>query len=244
MTISELERLQIDIADFLLSHKELQFVSITRTRPRDSHEALILQGIIEKSLSGLMVRNGRRGVAALIVMPGIEGMEGNTRTLNGETVLAIDVIENLMINEGADGTGASCEVHALMIAKLLQHQAFYPCGPLVAAAKLITPIAEAVLDKKVMYRVHFTTTFSAERIEKVPSPSISEADAIVTLACSLEGAAIYYTLDGTFPGEGNAEAIPYSEPFTLPVGTTHLRYGAYKEGMAGSHTAMAVVVAA
>jgi hypothetical protein len=51
----------------------------------------------------------------------------------------------------------------------------------------------------------------------------------VTLSCATEGATIYYTTDGSFPGQANAASQVYSEPFDVTSGT-QIRAAAYLPG--------------
>jgi hypothetical protein len=42
----------------------------------------------------------------------------------------------------------------------------------------------------------------------------------VTLACATAGAAIYYTVDGTYPSSKASNGTLYTAPFTAPSGST------------------------
>ena len=61
-----------------------------------------------------------------------------------------------------------------------------------------------------------------------PMPAISQAGAVIALTCATSGASIYYTLDGSWPGSGNPEAVLYSAPVTLEAGSHDLRVAAQK----------------
>lgn len=232
--ISDLERLQLDVRDYLLSHAQCDPLSILSVRPRDAGEAAGIVTKLDRTLAGLVKRNGRAGVAAIVTMPALDSLEANVRALTGDGVLAIDVIENILINQGAEGTGKSCECWALLIMQILQHATFFPHNPLVMAPKPLRPIEEAIADKKVMYRIYINAPFAMPVLSKVDAPVVECADAFVTLACATPGAAIYYTLDQSFPGPGNDAALPYTAPIPLEPGTHILRTAAFAAGMAGS----------
>jgi hypothetical protein len=235
--MSIFERLQLDLEQHLLSHTELQYLTVTHVRPRTSAEAAGIQTKINNTLAGLEVRNGRRGVAVIIGMPQFSQAAVNVRALRGQMTIVLEVIENIVVNT----TGASCEEHAWEIARLLQHMQFQPWSPLVGDPQLITPSPEAVLDKKVIYSITMTMEVVAERKDKVATPSIAAEGAQITLACATSGAAIYYTLDESFPGPGNADADLYTAPFTLAAGSHVLRVAAHKSGSACSDAVMGEV---
>lgn len=80
------------------------------------------------------------------------------------------------------------------------------------------------------------TTAGGEVIEKVTNPVFTPAAGAifagtgVTLACTTEGAAIHYTIDGTEP---TAESTPYTEPIVINEATT-VKAIAVKDGMEAS----------
>ena len=70
---------------------------------------------------------------------------------------------------------------------------------------------------------------------KVATPTFSETDLTVTLACATEGASIYYTLDGSWPGasDSTGAATLYTVPVSVTIGQS-VRYRAYLAGSIGS----------
>lgn len=239
--MSPFERLQLDAEGYLLSHPELQYLTITRVRPRTAQEATQIQSRLDKALGGLLARNGKRGLAAILHMPYLGDAAPNVRSITGKLVLEIDVIENVLINMGGDGTGVSAEEVALGIAELLQHQQFTVGAPLVGQPRLITPRPEEVVQQRVAYRIALEVPHQSAAKPKVATPALTQAGAVITLTCSTAGAAIHYTLDGSFPGTA---ATAYSAPLTLAPGTHTLRYAAYLTGHAGSITCQQTVVVA
>jgi len=238
--MSIFERLQLDLEQFLLSHTELQYIDITHVRPRDAEEAAGIQSKLNNTLAGITTRNGKRGVSCIIGMPEFGGTAVNVRALRGKMTIILEVIENIVVNN----TGASCEEHAWEIARLLQHMQFQPWSPLVGDPKLITPSPEAILDKKIIYRITMTVEITAERKDKVSTPEVSASGANITLSCATSGAAVYYTTDESFPGPGNADALLYSAPFALAPGAHLLRVAAHKSGSACSDAVMAELTVA
>jgi hypothetical protein len=238
--MSPFERLQLDLEQFLLSHTELQYLDITHVRPRTAEEAAGIQSKLNSTLAGLTGRNGRRGVSCIIGMPVFGDAAVNVRTLRGQMTIILEVTENIVVND----TGASCEEHAWEIARLLQHMQFQPWSPLIGDPRLITPSPEAVLDKKVVYRINMSVEITAEKKDKVATPTITASGASITLACATSQAVLYHTTDESFPGPGNAAALLYSAPFTLATGTHLLRVAAHKANSACSDAVMAELTVA
>jgi hypothetical protein len=69
--------------------------------------------------------------------------------------------------------------------------------------------------------------------EKVADPQIltnAEADPTITLTCTTGEAAIYYTLDGTYPSTLNTAATLYAAPFVISS-ACRIKTCAYKTGL-------------
>ena len=89
-------------------------------------------------------------------------------------------------------------------------------------------------------------TFTREWLQ-TPAPSISTSGGktifnfsgeTVTLACDLEGAEIYYTLDGSFPTE---KSLRYTGPFTIDTTTTVRAIAVKADYLKSEVTAMRIV---
>jgi len=96
------------------------------------------------------------------------------------------------------------------------------------------------------YRVVLRGRLAENMITKCQMPTISENPALtITLSVS-DGSSIYYTLDGSFPGPGNAgdsfggPAVKYAAPFVVAANTT-VRYASYQAGFIGSDTGASIV---
>lgn len=241
--MNETQRLQEDIESYLLSHEAdlsnndecpIQYAAIARVRPRDAGEAAGIQTRLQQVLSGLQGRNGRKGISVIIGMPEIAKVEPNVRALTGAMTLVIEIHENIMINMGAEGTGKGCEDFAYAVAELLNQQPFGYWSAMRVVS--ILPAPEAVLSQKVVYNVTVKTDLRRALKPKVALPSVVVSGPLVTVTCATAGAAIYYTTNGSMPGAANATAVVYDAEsgLTLEAGTHHLRFAAWKMGMAGS----------
>ena len=236
------ERFQLDVEQALLSSNLLQYVAITRLRPRTEAEAAGIQSKINRTLAGLEARNGKQGVSCIVGMPTISGVAPGLRQVKGDLGLRLDFIENIAINGGANGTGGTAEDHAWTAARLLPHLHLSPLGVVASDPRLIEPVEAAVLDKSVMYRVAIRLLHHDAGIAKVATPVITVDGAEMTLSCTTAGAAIYWTDDGSWPGSGNAEATLYSVPVTLASGTHGIRVGAQLDDYAPSDVVAETVV--
>jgi hypothetical protein len=238
--MNPLERLQNDTEHCLLSMHLLRYVTITAVRPRTSGEVLNIQTKINNTLAGLSVRNGKRGCAVIVGMPELRDVNPNLRNVKGDLVLVLSVIENPIINEGADGTGFTAESLAWLLATTLPQTNLAPGGQIIADKELVTPMPEAVMEKRIEYRVTLRMLSHSDAVEKVATPGVSLADNTLTLSCATSGAAIYVTFDGSYPGPGNPAAEIYTVPITDPTGT--LRAAAHHEAMASSDVVARVLV--
>ena len=189
---------------------------------------------LTQMLAGLEKRNGKNGVSVTVVMPEVDEANQNLRALNGMLVVNVSVVENVMVNMGANGTGLSAEEVALRVAALLQHRSFAPGRVLMADGKLITPKPESLVQGKVEYVVRMKVPFALAAPALVATPGYHVDGASLTLTCETSGAAIYYTLDGSYPGPGNAAAVLYAGPVTLEEGAFELRAAGHKAGLAAS----------
>lgn len=241
--MNDLQRLQEDITSFLLSCSSnpldadecpIQHAAIARVRPRTADEAAGIQTKLQKLMSGLEGRGGKKGITIIVSMPEINKMEPNIRALTGTVTVLVEVTENILVNMGAEGTGKGCEDFALAVGDMLQHLSFTPWSPL--RVKSISPAPEAVLVQKVVYNVTVETDLNRAKKERVEMPKMATEAGHVRITCGTQDAVIHYTLDGTFPGPSNEGSIIYDtvRGLNLPAGEHVLRYAAWLPGMAGS----------
>lgn len=238
--MSDLSQLQEDIESFLLSIDNsgdadkcpIQQAAITRVRPRNAGEATGIETKLKRLLAGLEGRRGKIGVSLIVGMPEVGKIEPNSRKLKATVSLVIEVSENIIVNMGADGTQCEAEEFALEAAAHLQHQVFQLWSPL--RVKSILPAPEAIIDKRVVYNITVETELSREAPARCDAPVAALEAGVLTLSSTTPGASVYYTLNGSYPGPGNATAFIYAMPAPLSVGDHTLRAAAWKTGLAGS----------
>lgn len=242
--MNDIQQLQEDIEAYLLNSEAdltnpaecpIQYAAIARVRPRDAGEAAGIQTRLQRVLSGLDGRHGRKGISVIIGMPEIGKVEPNIRALTGGMVVVIEVHENIMINMGAEGTGKGGEEFACAVAELLNHQPFGLWSPM--GVRSILPAPEAVLSQKVVYNITLATDLRRPLKPKVAAPEVTVNEGgFVSASCSTEDARIYYSLDGSLPGPASPTAIEWDgvKGLNLTTGTWLLRVAAWKAGSAGS----------
>lgn len=197
------QRLQLDLEQCLLSLPALAHVAITNVRPRTAGAAAGIMTQINNTLAGVQARNGKKGCAIIVGMPVIGGVNPNLRAVKGELVLELAVIENILVNEGADGTGLTAEDVADEICLSIPQMVFHPFGQLLADKALVTPRTEAVFDKRIEYKVRLTCFVHDQPRDKCTPPVITRVGDQITLTGSGD---IYYTADESYPGPGNFRA--------------------------------------
>jgi|GEM_PF-1657547 len=212
---SPLERLQFDVEGCLLSIAKISMVAITAVRPRSAGAAAQIISKLNNTLAGMEVRNGKRGTAVIVGMPMLANVNPAMYGVQGDLMIELRVIENLVINEGADGTGYTAESLAYLIAQMIPQMNFAPFGQLIADQNLLTPVPEAVMEKRIEYRVRLKVMSAASPYAKCQPPVISTSGGNVTLSGSGD---IWYTTDDSYPGSGNGAAVLYTAPFAQPAG--------------------------
>jgi len=234
MSTSTIEQLQLDIAGRLESLDNFSTIPVTVIRPRSQAEALQIQTTLDQALAGLVQKGGKSGAAIIIQMPTADVPESNVPGPQMEVTIQVRVLENPLVNMAPEtGTLRSAEQIALDVLNALHH--FDPGtsgSPLFVDKKAIEPNND--FPGKVTYDCYIRTRQGLDPAARVAPVTISKAGAlpstVVTLASSTVGAAIRYTLDGSFPGPA---ATLYSAPFTQPTAVT-VRAAAYLTGKQGS----------
>jgi hypothetical protein len=248
VTTDIIQSLQDDIYFALLGDSEIAGVSIFRRRtplPKDVNgnpivgDTVSIEDSLNNVLSGLSQRNGQTGAAIIVMLPDAALESGQNMTLPVFLKWKVRVVENQMFNESTGGTGLSSSQLSLHIAQFLQTRAFRGGNPLRCdPAKAIEEISLPG------YLVHEINGILSERIalrQKCLNPTIDQVGATVTLACATPDARLWYTLDQSYPGSGNAAALLYAAPLALAAGSYLLRFGAEADAMQASNDVCAAL---
>lgn len=218
-------RLQEDIYFGLLSSDLFAAFNIVQYRK------MRVQSEIDFSTIWLTSRaNNKSGIGILLEMPTVSVnnayLPGPQKCLTFSAV----VLEQPTINMGDTGTQVSAEDLAELLLDFLHHWIIDASGNLLAEKVAIKPADE--FREVVAYRVRFTVIRSPEVIQRVDCPTLTSPAQTFSIAngANTPTAAIYYTLDDSFPGPGNPAAHLYAAPVTVPSGTW-VRLAAYVAGL-------------
>jgi hypothetical protein len=178
--------------------------------------------------------SGKAGLACVVMLPDVKGESVNSAAPAMQLIIKVRLIENRLTNEGVGGTGITASKLALHVVQVLNRRAFRGGNALYCDLKAMVQEVPLPDDEKA-HECVFIQNITPDALPKVATPTISAAGTLITLACTTAGSAIYYTLDGGYPGSGNAAVLTYTEPFTLAAGDHRLRTAAEHEGMQASN---------
>ncbi len=212
-----------------MGESRFEFVPVFIDRPRSAQEALQIQSAIDKALAGMTKRGGKAGLAVRVLMPEAECPSPNVPGPELEITLTIQVTENPLFNEGANGTGITAEQCALNIASSLGD---WPRGSsgVYCDRRALRVVPD---DGRIITDVVVKTLVQVPYYPTVSAPVITEGETLLTLSCGTEAAAIYYTTNDSMPAPGNAAATLYTAPFEPPASGT-VRVCAFKSGFKAS----------
>lgn len=226
-----IQELHDDVFGALSADPGMLYVPVYQSRtpmPKDADgnpivgKTMMIEEQIKKALSGLELKNGKSGIACVVLVPDAEGESVNSAAPAMKLVAKVRVIENRLVNEGPTGTGITASLLSMHVVQMLNRRSFRGRNALYPDLKRM--IVEIPLPND--ERCHEITLYQFVTpgcLPKVATPVVSEADGQITLSCTTPGAQIWYTLDGTFPGSGNAAAVLYAAPLTLASGSYTLR---------------------
>lgn len=193
-----------------------------------------IQEMIKSALAGMEKKNGKAGLACVVMLPDVKGESVNSAAPAMQLNIKVRLIENRLTNEGTDGTGITASKLALHVVQVLNRRSFRGGNALYCDLKNMVQEVPLPDDEKV-HECAFIQHITPDALPKVATPTITAAGSLITLACTTAGAAIYYTLDGSYPGSGNADVLTYADPFTLASGDHRLRAAAEHADMQASN---------
>jgi len=238
---AQIEQIQPDVFNKLASEPYFAGISLFMIR-KERYESEINEALSEATFDP--GQTGKLpGATIEVLMPLIKtnlvNAPGPVVTLEQRLI----VKENPTINLAAGGVNLTAEQIAVQILQTL-HQFYLGgiCQALYPAHKAIVPNEK--FPGLVAYAVALEATFHLTALERTACPAPPSEGPPLTLAFTAPagdpGAALYYTVDGSFPGPGNAAATAYGAAFGVASGVT-LRWAAYAAGKLGSSTGMATI---
>lgn len=193
-----------------------------------------IEEMIKSALAGMEKKNGKAGLACVVMLPDVKGESVNSAAPAMHLIIKVRIIENRLTNEGVDGTGITASKLSLHVVQMLNRRAFRGGNALYCDLKSMVQEVPLPDDEKA-HECVFIQNITPEALPKVATPTISAAGTLITLACTTAGSAIYYTLDGGYPGSGNAAVLTYAGPFNLAAGVHQIRAAAEHAGMQASN---------
>lgn len=227
---SIIQQLQEDIAGRLNGYSEaFQYVPVLVMNDRSNAESVQIKSALDKSLMGKVAKGGKSGLAVMVLVPDLGGRDPDVPGPQLVADCTVSVIENPLINRGANGTNILPDELALIIQRLLDHWApdNYP---------FTTPerngLIKARWDDKIAWEVTMTINVANTPITCASMPRITVVDDLVTMTAA-DGVAIYYTTDGSLPTA--ATGTLYTVPFALTTpGSVWVRAVGSVSGLADS----------
>lgn len=174
------------------------------------------------------VKGGASGVGIVVAMAEINIEDAEAPGPELLCLQKFSVLEEPNINQTAGtGTQIFAEDIGVYLIRLLNGYALAQDITLWAQGRAMVPNRDypGVRGVDVQLQYRFTPNFLAP-CATVP---ISFDAGQCMLTCATEGATIYYTTDGTFPGAANAAAQIYTVPFNIASGK-QVRAAAYQPG--------------
>jgi hypothetical protein len=214
--MNPLQQLQQDAVIYLLGNPT------TATVGYDSFRQQAIDSLVKQALAGWTVRvPGQIGVNCLVLMPSFFAEDPNVPGVQGSVELIIRTFEDPKINN----TGLSAEDVALANLR------WFGDGLIIAGLATIYPDNKGPALKPnysypgfLVYDTVLRGKLPQDYPGRTAQPTIADDNAgNVTLACTDNAAAIYYTLDASMPQPGDTSAGAstkvYSAPFNVSTGT-------------------------
>jgi len=175
----------------------------------------VIEADILRKLSTLNKKGGKLGAIIVILQPELQASAPDARGPEYFSVIRVQVIEDRLMNRTSAGT----EITSWQLAercRQLGHRRNFGFGPYAFAGMVPAPQAVTTRDSMVLT---FRRLARDEEIPKLPAvlidPEEGASPVVVTLT-GFPGAAIWYSLDGSYP------TLPYEAPLNVTVGSTLL----------------------
>jgi hypothetical protein len=210
-----LRRFQDHLLGKLLSEPLLNSVAIVSFRKQ------VLVDVAKRTAPHLAGRNGKVGSGILINLPAADPTDADIGGAQMTANLALDILNmDSVALAVSNGSGLAAE-DVVVITWLILHQWL---NQAVGSGNWFVSGFDPIEDQKGAYgyRLILTVRFAADEPAKCANVITAVNAGHATLTCATGGASIYYTLDGSFPGPGNAAASLYAAPFVVASGTVIL----------------------
>ncbi len=214
-----LDQIEADIEGVLKATPGLALAKVLR-----ADKGLTEADVAEKLVT--LTGEDKIGLGLVVLPAEVIGADRNLPGMSLRVMASVQVIEAVLFNRDAtNGTGIKASVAALRVLNTL-HQLRVGNRLLYADRDPVEalPMKKGFVGYNVTVYAEHNGAGDAERVLDLAFAIDDDAKMVISTATS--GAAIYYTDDGSFPGETNAEAMLYTGPITITTGMT-FRAAAY-----------------
>jgi hypothetical protein len=203
---------------------------------------------LERKQAAIMTKGGKRGLAIVVLQLVADDEDPEVPFGPMKFRIAFQIIENVELNNDANGTGMSYRVAARRLVQVVK-----PCAliglttEIVCDNPCIEPIALTGPDGKlaaglVGAQVNFVTYEQTnETLVQVSTPQYEafsgDGSPQVIITCATAGAEIWYTTDDTVPVPHTDGTKLYVDPIDIPAEGFVLRARAFQAGMIASQVA-------
>lgn len=205
---------------------------------------------MERMQAVVTAKSGKRGVAVVVLQVIADDPYNEVGFGPMKLFCGLQVVENVELNQDTSGTGKSARAVARRLVQIIKPTRL---GGLTTDFVCDKPCIEPGMIKQadgsnlISYLVNFFTyEADTEPMEQVASVGFAPAGGQLALICATAGAAIWFTLDETFPADplsvqGSTAAL-YAAPIDVPVAGLVIRACAYASGMVASRVERAEIV--
>lgn len=190
----------------------------------------ITENDVQIAISTANQQNGKVGSVVVVLMPRLKGTDPNAPGPRYVVRYPIQVVDWPVVRRQALG-GSQCSAEEISDrVRQILHNVLFSRGSTTSGNAqgqfLFFDTLEPVQVKE--GQVSYILTFKRMGIDLPPvsvaavgiAPTSGTGPLTVTLSCSTAGAAIYYTVDGTYPSSIGKTSTLYTAPFTAPQGST------------------------
>lgn len=215
--MNPLQQIQEDMFARLLAAPYFADIGVFLFRPRAKGGLTAVQSDVDNNLAGLVARGGKTGLAVIVLMPIGNALDPNVPGPRLQFVFQVRVIERPMVNMSPDkGTLKPAEEVVLEVLQMFHHCKFNRSFTLVAGTPAMVPTDEGG-PERVIYDCRFEQLSGLAKPLKCVLPVITPADAAapttVAITTATPGAAIFYSLDDSYP------SVQYDSDLTISLRT-------------------------
>jgi hypothetical protein len=238
MSAVDLDMVQRELKARLESDEYFQDIPVIDYRQAN------LQSELEKMISGLTGKAGKNGIFAYLsgFVANVGDPDVSGPLFDGIGFNAV-IFELPLINMGSTGTRKPALQTAIRLAQVLHQYRPEGISETILVRKEAIRQTDTPDDSAVSYSVPVMVPAHIDPPAKCAVPVLDVPDAAapqtVTITCATAGAAVWYTLNDSYPSPLNPAATLYTAPVLVATAAA-LRAVAYKTGTIASDSALGI----